>query len=46
MLKQLYAPFSKDSVMSVAGGVTFYALLSIFLHCSLWIFFQEEQSMS
>jgi uncharacterized BrkB/YihY/UPF0761 family membrane protein len=44
MLKQLYAPFGKDSVMSVAGSVTFYALLSIFLHCSR--FFQEEQSMS
>ena len=30
VLKQLYARFSKDRVMAVAAGVTFYALLSIF----------------
>jgi membrane protein len=30
VLKQLYARFSNDRVMSVAAGVTFYALLSIF----------------
>ena len=30
VLKQLYARFSKYRVMSVAAGVTFYALLSIF----------------
>jgi hypothetical protein len=30
VLKQLYARFTKDRVMAVAAGVTFYALLSIF----------------
>src|SRR4051794_39974434 len=30
VLKQLYARFSKDRVMAVAAGVTFYTLLSIF----------------
>jgi membrane protein len=30
VLKQLYARFGNDRVMSVAAGVTFYALLSIF----------------
>lgn len=30
VLKQLYVRFSKDRVMAVAAGVTFYALLSIF----------------
>jgi membrane protein len=30
VLKQLYVGFSKDRVMAVAAGVTFYALLSIF----------------
>ena len=30
VLKQLYVRFTKDRVMAVAAGVTFYALLSIF----------------